>query len=62
MKCKGSARQLELADWPTAAGGCVVEAALLLCVILDEKSYNSSAAGCLIDRQILRLDTEQPAH
>lgn len=50
------AGQLEHADWPTTAGGCVLASVLFPCVILNEKSDNSSAAGCPIERQIPGLD------
>lgn len=50
------AGQLECADWPARASGCVLAVACFLCVILNEKSDNSSGTGCPIERQIPGVD------
>lgn len=52
------ARQLERADWLPVAGGCVLAAAFILCVVLNEKSDDSSEPGCLLQRHIPGVDIE----
>lgn len=52
------AGQLERADWLPVAGGRVLAAAFFLSVILNEKSDDSSGAGCLMPQQIPGVDIQ----
>lgn len=50
------AGQLEQHDWTTRTSGCILAVASFLCVILNEKSDNSSGKGYPIGWQIPELD------
>lgn len=50
------AGQLEQSHWPVRACGRVLAVVSFLCVILNERSDNSSETGCPIGRPIPRVD------